>query len=95
MPLRAPTAIVVVAKARESRIVRLFEPQLTAGGAIMAMQMAAVALGFSGIWRSGWPMFDHHVANGLGLGADDHIVGSPSRHHSGLPEALAVIQPGL
>lgn len=75
MPLRAPVVIVAVAKARESRIVGLFEQQLTAGCAVMAMQMAAVAQGFSGIWRSGWPMFDPHLARALGLGPDDRIVG--------------------
>ncbi len=47
MPRRAPLVIVVVAKARESEIVTLFEQQLTADCAVMAMQMAAVALGFS------------------------------------------------
>ncbi|WP_454918087.1 NAD(P)H nitroreductase [Xanthobacter sediminis] len=75
MPLRAPLVIVVVAKARESRIVSVFEQQLTAGCAVMAMQMAAVAQGFSGLWRSGWPMFDPHLARALGLDPDDRIVG--------------------
>ena len=48
---------------------------MTAGCAVMAMQMAAVALGFSGIWRSGWPMFDRGLHEALGLGHDDQIVG--------------------
>ncbi|MDQ0505147.1 NAD(P)H nitroreductase [Xanthobacter agilis] len=75
MPLRAPLVIIVVAKARESTIVSRFEQQLSAGCAVMAMQMAAVALGYSGIWRSGWPMFDPHLATALELGADDRMVG--------------------
>lgn len=75
MPLRAPLVITVVAKARESPVVSRFEQQLTAGCAVMAMQMAAVAQGFSGIWRSGWPMFDSNLARALGLGAQDRIVG--------------------
>jgi nitroreductase len=75
MPRRAPLVIVVVAKARKSEIVTLFEQQLTAGCAVMAMQMAAVAQGFAGVWRSGWPMFDLHLARALGLGRDDRIVG--------------------
>lgn len=75
MPLRAPLVIVVVAKARESAVVSLFEQQLTAGCAVMAMQMAAVAQGYAGIWRSGWPMFDTNLAHALGLAADDRIVG--------------------
>ncbi len=75
MPQRAPLVIVVVAKARKSEIVTLFEQQLTAGCAVMAMQMAAVALGFSGVWRSGWPMFDTHLAKALKLREHDRIVG--------------------
>lgn len=53
MPLRAPLVIVVVAKARASEIVPLFEQQLSAGCAVMAMQMAAFTQGFAGVWRSG------------------------------------------
>lgn len=75
MPLRAPLLIIVVAKARKSVVVKRLEQQMTAGCAVMAMQMAAVALGFSGIWRSGWPMFDRGLHEALGLGPDDQIVG--------------------
>jgi nitroreductase len=91
MPRRAPLVIVIVAKARPSEIVTLFEQQLTAGCAVMAMQMAAVALGFSGVWRSGWPMFDAHLANALGLREHDRIVGflylgTPARTSNGPPD---------
>lgn len=75
MPLRAPLVIIVVAKARESKVVHLFEQRLTAGCAVMAMQMAAFAQGFSGIWRSGWPMFDKNLHKLLELGDEDQIVG--------------------
>jgi ABC-type lipoprotein export system ATPase subunit/nitroreductase len=84
MPHRAPLVIIVVARTRDHKLVPRFEQQLTAGCAVMAMQMAAVAQGFSGIWRSGWPMFDRSLHEALGLGADDQIVGflylgTPSR----------------
>jgi len=75
MPLRAPLVIVVVARARESVVVNRLEQQLTAGCAVMAMQMAAFAQGFSGVWRSGWAMFDRNLHDALGLSADDQIVG--------------------
>ena len=75
MPRRAPLVIIVVARARESVVVTPLEQRLTAGCAVMAMQMAAVALGFSGIWRSGWPMFDRGLHGALGLGPNDQIVG--------------------
>jgi nitroreductase len=91
MPRRAPLVIVVVAKARESDLVTLFEQQLTAGCAVMAMQMAAVAQGFAGVWRSGWPMFDTHLAQALDLSEQDRIVGflyigTAARAPSALPE---------
>ncbi len=75
MPLRAPLVIVVVARLRESVVVQSFEQQLTAGCAVMAMQMAAIARGFGGIWRSGWPMFDANLAELLGLAEGDRIMG--------------------
>ena len=58
LALRAPLVIVVVAKARDSVVVHPLEQQMTAGCAVMAMQMAAFAQGFAGIWRSGWAMFE-------------------------------------
>ncbi len=84
LPHRAPLVVTVVAKVRPSTIVTPFEQHLSAGCAVMAMQMAAVALGFSGLWRSGWAMADRGVHTALGLTPDDQIVGflylgTPSR----------------
>lgn len=75
MPKRAPLVVVVAAIHRPHAIVTRLEQQLTAGCAVMAMQMAAVAQGFSGLWRSGWPMFDRGLHDALGLSEDDQIVG--------------------
>jgi len=91
MPHRAPMVAVVVAKHRPSTIVTPFEQQLTAGCAVMAMQMAAQAQGFGGIWKSGWLMTDPTVHRELGLGEGDRIVGflylgTPSRQPSPAPE---------
>ena len=41
----------------------------------MAMQMAAQAQGFGGIWRSGWFIFDRLLHQRLGLGEQEQIVG--------------------
>ena len=41
----------------------------------MAMQMAAVALGYGGVWRSGWRMFSRHLHAALDLSPADQIVG--------------------
>lgn len=75
MPLRAPVVITVVAKARENETVHRLEQQMTAGCAVMAMQMAALALGYGGVWRSGWPMFNRSLHRLLGLIDEDQIVG--------------------
>lgn len=85
MPLRAPLVIVVVAKARDSVVVHPLEQQMTAGCAVMAMQMAAFAQGFGGIWRSGWAMFDRGLHIELGLEDRDQIVGFL---YLGTPSAL-------
>jgi nitroreductase len=75
MPKRAPMVIVVVATPRPHDVVPVFDQQLTAGCAVMAMQMAAQALGFGGIWRSGWFMYDRGLHRDLGLAGQDQIVG--------------------
>jgi nitroreductase len=60
----------------------------------MAMQMAAVAQGFGGIWRSGWLMFDRGLHEALGLACEDQIVGflylgTPAKPPAALPEVVA------
>jgi nitroreductase len=51
------------------------EQELSAGCALMAMQMAAQAQGFNGIWRSGWFIFDEQIHGALGLAPEDQLVG--------------------
>jgi len=74
-PLRAPLVAVVVSRAIDHPKVPVLEQQLSAGCAAMAMQMAAQAQGFGGIWRSGWVMFDARVHQALGLADGEQIVG--------------------
>lgn len=52
-PFRAPLIITVVAHCEEHHKVPRWEQVVSAGCAVMAMQMAALAQGFNGIWRSG------------------------------------------
>ena len=75
LPFRAPLVITVVAKVKEHDKVPRLEQELSAGCALMAMQMAAQALGFNGIWRTGWFAFDRCVHTALGLSEQDQIVG--------------------
>lgn len=75
MPLRAPLVITVVAKVTPHNKVPDFEQHLSAGCAVMAMQMAAQAQGFGGIWRSGPLMYSRKLHELLGLNEQDQIVG--------------------
>jgi nitroreductase len=72
---RAPMVIIVVASPKPHDLVPVFDQQLAAGSTVMTMQMAAQALGFGGIWRSGWFMYDRGLHCDLGLADDEQIVG--------------------
>jgi len=74
-PFRAPMVITVIAKVTPHEKVPAFEQHLSAGCAVQAMQMAAVAQGFQGMWRSGNLMFHPDVKEAFGLEGEDHIVG--------------------
>lgn len=74
-PFRAPMIITVVARCEEHPKVPRWEQLISAGCAVMAMQMAAQAQGFNGIWRSG-PWTDHpQVREAFGCREQDAIVG--------------------
>jgi nitroreductase len=74
-PYRAPMVITVIAKVTPHEKVPVFEQHLSAGCAVQAMQMAAVAQGFQGIWRSGSWMFHPQVRQAFDVEGDDQIVG--------------------
>ncbi|KLN63034.1 NAD(P)H nitroreductase [Vibrio sp. VPAP30] len=74
-PFRAPMVITVIAKVTEHDKVPALEQYLSAGCAVQAMQMAAVAQGFQGFWRSGKWMFHPEVHQSFDLEEDDEIVG--------------------
>jgi len=74
-PFRAPLIIAVVAHCEAHPKVPRWEQLLSAGCAVMAMQMAAQAQGFNGIWRSG-PLTDSPVVReALACREQDQIVG--------------------
>lgn len=74
-PFRAPLIIAVVAKCEANHKVPEWEQLLSAGCAVMAMQMAAQAQGFNGIWRTG-PLTDSPVVReAFACGTTDKIVG--------------------
>nr|WP_159465838.1 NAD(P)H nitroreductase [Scandinavium goeteborgense] len=74
-PFRAPLIIAVVAKCTPDHKVPVWEQEMSAGCAVMAMQMAAVAQGFNGIWRSGALTESPVVRDGMQCREQDKIVG--------------------
>ncbi|BCU55923.1 NAD(P)H nitroreductase [Enterobacter kobei] len=74
-PFRAPMIIAVVAKCEDHPKVPHWEQLVSAGCAVMAMQMAALAQGFNGIWRSGSMTDSPVVREALECREQDHIVG--------------------
>jgi nitroreductase len=74
-PLRAPLLLVVVARLSAHPKVPAVEQRLAAGCAAYGLLLAAEALGFAGIWRTGEAAFDRRVMDGLGLAPEEEIVG--------------------
>ena len=74
-PFRAPLIITVIAKLKDHPKIPQWEQLVAASCTVQAMQMAAVAQGFGGIWRSGAWTEDAVVRAGLGCGDNDRIVG--------------------
>lgn len=74
-PFRAPMIITVIAHCEDHPKVPRWEQVVSAGCAVMAMQMAAAAQGFNGIWRSG-PWTDNaRVRSAFNCREQDAIVG--------------------
>lgn len=74
-PHRAPLVIAVMAKIDTDAKIPEIEQILSAGAAAQNILLAAHALGYAGIWRSGAPCFDPNVRAALGGDAKDQIVG--------------------
>lgn len=97
MPHRAPLVITVVASPRPSTLVPLFDQQLCAASTVLTLQLAARALGYGGLWRSGWLMYDRGFHRELGLDEDEQIVGflylgTPQRAEETTHEAVPAPQ---
>ncbi len=74
-PLRAPLVLVVIASLEEHPKVPVVEQRLSAGCAAQAILLAAEALGYAGVWRTGEAAFDRTVMTGLGLAQNEEIIG--------------------
>ncbi|MAM70823.1 MAG: nitroreductase [Gammaproteobacteria bacterium] len=74
-PLRAPMIIIAVAQIVEHPKVPPVEQISSTAAAVQNMSLAAHALGYASIWRTGKAAFDPVVKKGLGLSESDEIVG--------------------
>ncbi len=75
LPHRAPMVIACIAKYVEHPKVPRIEQIATVSCSVMAMQQAAFAMGFGGIWRTGSYAHNPHMKTLLNLAAEDEIVG--------------------
>jgi nitroreductase len=74
-PMRAPLMLIVAAKTVASPKVPVVEQVVAAGAAAENVMIAAHAMGYGAMWRTGEPAYDAHVKEALGLAADDGIIG--------------------
>lgn len=75
MPHRAPMILIAVCSLKPSDVVHIQDQQFSASSSVLMMQLAARALGYGGVWRSGWPMYDRNLHRELGLSETEQIVG--------------------
>lgn len=75
LPLRAPMVIVAVCNYKEDDKVPRVEQIASTACAVHAMQMASIAQGYQGIWRTGWYAQNTDVKASLGCKNEDEILG--------------------
>ena len=73
--LRAPMIIVVAAHVNAAVKIPPLEQTLSAGVAAGHIMLAALALGYNAMWKTGGAAYDAEVGRALGLDAGDVIVG--------------------
>ena len=73
--LRAPMIVVLAAICTPGGKIPVIEQILAAGAAAQNVMLAALALGFNSMWKTGAPAYDEQVKAALGLEAKDAIVG--------------------
>lgn len=71
--LRAPVVIAVVAAIQAGKIPEI-EQVLAVGAGVQNMILAAHALGYGTMWKTGAPAYDPELKTDLGFSEADHIV---------------------
>jgi nitroreductase len=89
--LRAPLIVVVAAEIKPSEKIPAIEQIVSAAAAAEHIMIAVQALGYGAMWRTGAPVYDSGVKRGLGLRAEDTIVGI---FYIGTPAAQPPGSPG-
>ena len=74
-PQRAPLILVCISSFKPHPKVPEIEQDLSAGAATQNMLLAAFAQGLGAMWRTGSLAYDPIVKNGLGLSAEEKIIG--------------------
>ena len=74
-PLRAPVIIAVLLQFKEHPKIERNEQIGSAAAATYAMSLAANALGFGSMWRTGVYATDPHVISALGGAEQDEVIG--------------------
>jgi nitroreductase len=74
-PLRAPLILVVATRLVEHPNVPEVEQILSAGAMAQNLMLAAHALGYGSMWRTGSMAYDQIVAQGLGLEPNEKMIG--------------------
>jgi nitroreductase len=72
---RSPTIVVVAAKVKQGTKIPEIEQIASASAAAQTIMLAAPALGYGAVWKTGAPAYDPVVKTALGLAEDDTIVG--------------------
>ncbi len=74
-PLRAPLVLVAAAKLEAGHKIPVVEQIVAVGAAVENLIVAAHALGYGAMWRTGASAYDARVKRALGLAESDQIVG--------------------
>jgi nitroreductase len=72
-PMRAPVIIAVAAKIVKSKIPEI-EQVAAVAAAVQNMFLAANALGYGAMWKTGGAAYDAGIKAQFGLTAQDHVV---------------------
>jgi nitroreductase len=72
---RAPMIVVVAAKIKKGHKIPEVEQIASASAAAQTIMLAAPALGYGAVWKTGAAAYDPAVKVALGLTSDDDIVG--------------------